>query len=103
MALGLAVVIALLLVTLWVLKRVAAPRGAAAGMKILGAAAVGPREKVVLVEIGETVLVLGVAPGQVTPLHSLATSDLPGPGPAPAAAPSAAFQAQLRQLLERRK
>lgn len=103
MALGLVVVIGLLFLTLWLLKRVAAPRGAAAGLKILGAAPVGPREKVVLVEVGKTVLVLGVAPGRVATLHQMEASDLPPSTPAADPASVGPFQAQLRQLLERRR
>jgi flagellar protein FliO/FliZ len=32
---------------------------------------VGPKERVVVVEVGETWLVVGVAPGQVTALHNM--------------------------------
>lgn len=101
MLLGLAVVIGLLLGTLWLLKRVAAPRGGAGALKVLGAAPVGPRERVVLVEIAGKVLVLGVAPGRVNTLHALDATDLPAtaPGSGP---PGGAFQAQLRKMLEGR-
>ena len=102
MLLGLAVVVALLFATLWLLKRLAAPRGAAGSLKIIGAAPVGPRERVVLVEVADKVLVLGVAPGQVTALHSLDAAELPRT-PVAGAAPDNAFQARLRQLLESRK
>ena len=68
MLFGLAVVIALLFACLWLIRRLSAPRGGGAAIKVLGAAAVGPRERVVLVELGEQVLVLGVAPGSVSPL-----------------------------------
>ena len=39
---------------------------------MIGGVALGPKERLVLVEIGETWLVLGVAPGQVNTLHTLA-------------------------------
>ncbi|WP_341644404.1 flagellar biosynthetic protein FliO [Thauera sp. SDU_THAU2] len=75
---GLAVVIALLLASLWLVRRLAAPRGsAAAAIEVLGAAAVGPRERVVLVRLGEQLLVLGVAPGSVTRLHEMKAEELP--------------------------
>jgi flagellar protein FliO/FliZ len=102
MLLGLGVVVGLLLATLWLLKRVAGPRRAAGGLKVLGATPVGPRERVVLVEVAGKVLVLGVAPGRVNTLHSLDAAELPtaaGPG----TPPDSAFQARLRQLLEGRK
>lgn len=105
MLFGLAVVIALLLGCLWLLKRVAAPRGAASAMKVLGAVPVGPRERVVLVEVGSEVLVLGVAPGNVRTLHIVPAASLPAAPAAMAGSPLAGkdFSAWLKQSLERRK
>ena len=84
MSFGLAVVVGLLFACLWLLRRLSAPRGGGAAIKVLGAAAVGPRERVVLVEIGDDVLVLGVAPGSVARLHELKRADLPLPADLPA-------------------
>ena len=104
MAFGLAVVIALLFACLWAIKRLSAPRGSAAGaIKVLGAVAVGPRERVVLVELGDKVLVLGVAPGQVRTLHVMGAEELPTS--ASSAGPASGmkdFPAWLRQAMERR-
>lgn len=104
MMFGLAVVIALLFACLWLIRRLAAPRGGGAAIKVLGAAAVGPRERVVLVALGEQVLVLGVAPGSVTRLHDMKRSELPLPADAPAASlpGGKAFGAWLKQATERR-
>ena len=104
MMFGLAVVIALLFASLWLIRRLSAPRGGGAAIKVLGAAAVGPRERVVLVELGEQVLVLGVAPGSVTRLHDMKRSELPLPADAAGiAAPAGkAFAAWLKQATERR-
>ncbi|WP_332871097.1 flagellar biosynthetic protein FliO [Parazoarcus communis] len=77
MLFGLVVVIALLVACLWAIKRLSQPRNAAGVLKVLGATAVGPRERVVLVETGPKVLVLGVAPGSVRTLHILEASDFP--------------------------
>ncbi len=77
MLFGLALVIALLFACLWIIRRLSARRGGAAAIQVLGAAAVGPRERVVLVQLGEQVLVLGVAPGNVTKLHELKCEELP--------------------------
>ena len=97
-------VIALLFACLWLIRRLSAPRGGGAAIKVLGAAAVGPRERVVLVELGEQVLVLGVAPGSVTRLHDMKRSELPLPADAAGiAAPAGkAFAAWLKQATERR-
>lgn len=99
MALGLAVVIGLLLACLWLIRRLGAPRGGAA-VKVVGAAAVGPRERVVLVELGERVLVLGVAPGSVTRLDEMKRSELALPDKASAAGRS--FASRLARASEQR-
>ena len=69
-----------------------------------GATSVGPRERVVLVEVADKVLVLGVSPGRITALHTLDAIDLPtAPGDTPSpAAGGPDFQAWLKQTLERR-
>lgn len=104
MLLGLGVVVALLLAALWLLKRLAGARRGAGPLKILGATAVGPRERVVVVEVAGKVLVLGVAPGRVTALHSLDAADLPGPPPGRGAGEGHAFmQSRLRRFAESRK
>jgi flagellar protein FliO/FliZ len=97
--LGFAFVLALIFASLWVLKKLSSPRGQAAGLlKVIAATAVGPRERVVVVEMGENWLVLGVAPGRVTALHQLprAATPLPQPGP-----PSD-FAVWLKKTIERR-
>ena len=55
--------------SLWVLKKLLAPRGESAGLlRVVAGTAVGTRERVVIVEVGATWLVLGVAPGRVSAL-----------------------------------
>ncbi len=96
MIFGLAVVLALLLGALWLLKRLGQPHGAAAGlMRIVAGIAVGPRERVVILELGNSWLVLGVAPGQVTTLAEIPRQELAA-SPQPAAAHE--LPAWLRQL-----
>ncbi len=97
---GLGAVIAALIGGLWLLKRVSAPGGVAAGaLRVVGGAAVGARERVVLVEIGETWLVVGVAPGQVSALHQMPKGQLAA---SPAAPAGKEFGAWLKQVMERR-
>lgn len=104
MLLGLVVIVGLLVASLHLLKRLGAGRASGAGLiKVRGAAAVGPRERVVLVEVADKVLVLGVAPGRVTPLHTLDTIDLPGGNESERPLPGGKdFQTWLKQTLERR-
>ena len=55
----------------WLVRRWM-PHGAQAGLvKVVGAISVGPRERVVVVEVDNTWLVLGVGGGQVRSLHTM--------------------------------
>lgn len=85
--LGLGLVLAVIAGSAWLLKRFGGmPRGSANAIKVIGGSAVGQRERVVLVEVADTWLVIGVAPGHVTALHSMpkgesgASTDLAGGG-----------------------
>ncbi|HJV26666.1 MAG TPA: flagellar biosynthetic protein FliO [Aromatoleum sp.] len=102
MLFGLGIVLALLLGSLWLIKRLSTPRGAAAGLKVLGAVPVGPRERVVLVEIGGQVLVLGVTAASVRTLHTLPADAIQTESGAGGAHPLGDFQAWLKRSMERR-
>ena len=98
--LGLGAVIAALAGGLWLLKRLSAPRGGAAGaLRIIAGAPLGPRERVVLLEVEDTWLVVGVAPGQVSALHQMPKGTLAA---APPVAAGRDFGAWLKQMTERR-
>lgn len=100
MLLSLGVVIVLLFGSLYLLKRLSAPRGTTAGLlRVITGAAVGARERVVVVEVGDTWLVLGVAPGRITPLHQMPRQALP-PDSA-AGIPRMDFSGKLRQMMAR--
>ena len=72
MLLGLGVVLVAIAATAWVLRRLAPGQtGSTGDLRVVAAVAVGPKERVVLVDVGDTRLVLGVAPGMVTRLHEL--------------------------------
>ncbi len=77
---GLIIVLALIWGAAWLLRRlnVGAP-SASSAIRIVASQAVGQRERVVLVEIAEHWLVLGVAPGQVSALSTLPKGTLPTP------------------------
>lgn len=69
---GLAVVLGTVAAAAWLLKRLAPGQVSAGGaLKLIGGIAVGPKERVVVVEVGDTWLVVGVAPGQVSALHNM--------------------------------
>ncbi len=71
-ALALALVLALVAGAAWALRRVGgAPAGGTGAVRVLGGVALGTRERAVLVQVGETQLLVGVAPGRVQTLHVL--------------------------------
>ncbi|MBN4664800.1 flagellar biosynthetic protein FliO [Pandoraea nosoerga] len=84
--LGLVLVLALLFGLAWLAKRFGLQRPMGSGnVRIVGSAAVGQRERVVVVEVAGDWVVLGVAPGQVRSLHVIdaeRVADLPAPAPA---------------------
>ncbi len=72
LTLGMIVVLGVMLGLAWILKRSGKFQMAAGGsLKILGGLSMGTRERVVLLQVGETQLLVGVAPGRVQTLHVL--------------------------------
>lgn len=70
--LGLGMVLAALAAFFWFLRRFSPGQTAAQGVvKVVGGVMLGPRERLVVVEVGETWLLLGVGGGQVSTLHTL--------------------------------
>jgi flagellar protein FliO/FliZ len=70
--LGLGAVLAMVGGAAWLLKRFSGIRGSGSGLiRIIGGASVGQRERIVLVEVAGTWLLVGVAPGQVRALHAM--------------------------------
>ncbi|MGD8908277.1 MAG: flagellar biosynthetic protein FliO [Chromatiales bacterium] len=69
---GLLLILLLILGGAWLFKRYGSlPMGGKGLIKVLGGASVGARERVVLIEVENIRLLLGVAPGQVRTLHRL--------------------------------
>jgi flagellar protein FliO/FliZ len=96
--LGLALVLGLIVAVAWVAKRFA-PGAVRGGMPltIVASQAVGQRERVVVVEVADQWLVIGVAPGRVSPLTTLPKGAVPV-----AAAPLPPFAQALARALGRR-
>ncbi|MDQ1314742.1 MAG: flagellar protein FliO/FliZ [Pseudomonadota bacterium] len=55
----------------WLVRRYLPGMGAQGAVKVVGTTAVGPRERVVVVEVDDTWLLLGVGGGNVRLLHTL--------------------------------
>nr|WP_290447266.1 flagellar biosynthetic protein FliO [Pseudomonas sp. 21LCFQ010] len=70
--LGLLLVIGLIFVLAWVMRRA---QSVAAGnqqvIELVGSRALGPRDRLVLVQVGKEQILLGITPGRITPLHVL--------------------------------
>lgn len=94
LAVGLALVVTLIAVLAWVLRRLGGVPAAGRGpLQVLGGLSVGARERVVLLRVGDRQLLLGVAPGRVQTLQVLEP---------PLALPPASgdgFSGRLRQVL----
>lgn len=79
---GLAAIIALLILAAYLGRKIWGGKGfGQGGLQIIGGVALSPRERIVLIEAGETWLVIGVVPGQIRTLHrmpkgSLSTEDM---------------------------
>ena len=70
MLLGLLLVIGLIFMLAWLLRRVQqiGPRSNQV-IKLLASQALGPRERLVLVQVGNEQVLLGLSAGRITPLH----------------------------------
>ena len=101
---ALTMVIGLIFLFAWVARRFGLqPSGNGRLLKIVSSAMVGQRERVVVVEIGESWLVLGVAAGQVRALHTMPAGKLPDAPAAPLAvfAGTGAFSQKLVDSMAR--
>ena len=72
---GLAVVLALIFGFAWITRRVQGFQSRGASIEVLAQASVGQKERVVLISIAGTRLLVGVAAGGVTTLHTFAAGD----------------------------
>lgn len=98
---GLVAVLLLIAGTAWVAKRFGVTQGGASSLlHVVSSASVGTRERVVVVEVGDTWLVVGVAPGSVNALMTLPRGEIKS-----SATPglNASFAARLNQMIEKRR
>lgn len=79
MLLGLGLVIGLLFVGAYLLQRLNGGRafGHSGPMKVIGGLMLSPKERILLIEVNDTWLIVGVVPGQIKTLHTLAKGELP--------------------------
>ena len=98
---GLLLVVGLLFAVTWSLKKMGAGKHAAAGaVKVVGGVSVGNRERILVVEVADQWIVVGVAPGAITALSTMpkqAGLDLSPPRPL-----AKNFSTWLKQTIEQR-
>lgn len=69
---ALVLVIAAIAGSAWMLRRFGPSQmGPGGAMRVVGGVMIGPRERLVLVEVKDTWLIVGVAPGHVSSVHSM--------------------------------
>jgi flagellar protein FliO/FliZ len=97
--LGLAIVIAFVFGCAWLARKFGVAGTKRTGLvKVIGGASLGNKERVSVVEIGDTWLVLGAAPGNVRLLHTMPAGSAELNGPETATAPeSAGLQGNFSQ------
>lgn len=106
--LGLTAVLALMAGAAWLLKRFGVAGVAGNNVaRVVGGVSVGNRERVVVVEIGDQWIVVGVAPGRVNALSTMARQETPAALTASAASargtPTAPnFASWLKQTIDKR-
>ena len=72
MLFGLILVLGIIFGMAWFIRRMGSFQQASHGsLRILGGLSVGQRERIVLLQVGEQQLLIGLAPGQIRTLHVL--------------------------------
>lgn len=98
---GLAIVILCIVGLAWLMKRAGGLQASAHGaLRVIDGIALSARERVVLVQVGDKQVLLGVAPGRVNAVHVL---DEPVQTKATDSTTSGDFAARLRDVLGREK
>ena len=101
LVLGLLLVLGLIFALAWLLRRVqhAGPRQGQM-IELISSRALGARDRLVLVQVGNEQILLGLTPGRITPLHVL-KEPVSVPGPTEQATPE--FARRLMELLGNQK
>ncbi|BDM21681.1 MULTISPECIES: flagellar biosynthetic protein FliO [Pseudomonas] len=97
MVFGLLLVVGLIFLLAWVLRRMqgATPKGGQV-IEIVGSRTIGPRDRLLLVQVGKEQILIGHAPGSIEALHVLAE---PVEVPASARQATPEFAQRLMELM----
>jgi flagellar protein FliO/FliZ len=98
MMLGLMLIVSILFLGAYFLRKLNGGRtfGNTGPLKIVGGLMISPRERVVLIEVEDTWIVVGIVPGQIKTLHTLSKGEIP-----PASESKLPFGDWLKQITER--
>ena len=101
LVLGLLLVLGLIFALAWLLRRVqqTGPRQGQV-IELVSSRALGARDRLVLVQVGNEQILLGLTPGRITPLHVL-KEPVQVPGTSPPATPE--FAKRLMEILGQQK
>ncbi|MDH1572782.1 flagellar biosynthetic protein FliO [Pseudomonas sp. GD03746] len=97
MVLGLLLVVGLIFFLAWLLRRMqgAVPKGGQV-IEVIGSRAIGPRDRLLLVQVGKEQILIGHTPGSIEALHVLAE---PVEVPASARQATPEFAQRLMELM----
>lgn len=98
MLLGLMLIVSILFLGAYFLRKLNGGRtfGNTGPLKIVGGLMISPRERIVLIEVEDTWIVVGIVPGQIKTLHTLPKGEIPA-----AAESKLPFGDWLKQVTER--
>jgi len=72
LAIGLLFVLLMVIGLAWLMRRIGGVNfGGSQALKVIGGMSMGARERVVLIQVGETQLLVGISPGRIQTLHVL--------------------------------
>jgi len=99
--LSLVLILIIIFVSAWLLKRFSAFSGISGShLKVISALGVGQREKILIVQVGEEQLLLGITTTQITLLHKLEEKLEPA---SPAPVFNSAFSKRLQEAMSSKK
>ena len=94
---GLVLIVAVIFVLAWLVKRFNLNQQAGSGLiRVIAGLSIGTRDRIVLLQVGEEQILLGLTPGRIEKLRTLAEPLKPA-GEAPAA--STSFAEKINRLM----
>ncbi|MBN2647002.1 MAG: flagellar biosynthetic protein FliO [Thiotrichales bacterium] len=99
---SLLLILLIIFISAWLLRRYGRFAGVAEGqLKVLGALSVGPRERILLLQVGKEQILVGVTANKISALHQLA-EPVSLPTETSVAPFSGAFAQRLQEALQRK-